>query len=222
MKKTGLAALVFLLIGFGIAYLVFQGTGKNNSSLSESPSPIVFPVPSETVNPPETGVETNLVKTALEAIELIKVGNYDQLSEMVHPLDGLYFTPYSNVDLTDNMHFTAEQLANFTTDETSYLWGYTDGEGAPINLTPKQYFEKYVFDEDFTTAPIIGRNLIIKSGNSIENVQEAFPDCQFVEFHFPGFEEQYAGMDWSTLRLVFREYEGAYKIVAIIHAQWTI
>ena len=222
MKKTGIIALVFLMIGFGIGYLVFQATGQNDSNLSASPSPIVPPVPTEIVNPPQTRGEANLVETALAAVELIKTSDYDQLAQMVHPVDGVYFTPYSNVDLTANMHFTSEQLANFATDETAYIWGYTDGEGAPIKLTPKQYFEKYVFDEDFTTAPVIGRNLIIKSGNSIENVQETFPDCQFVEFHFPGFEEQYAGMDWSTLRIVFREYEGTFKIVAIIHAQWTI
>lgn len=234
MKKTGIIALVFLLIGFGIGYLVFQVTGNNDSNLSvsptgnndpnlsASPSSIVSPVPSEIVNPPQTGGETNLVNVAMTAVELIKSGNYDKLSKMAHPEDGVYFTPYSNVDLTANMHFTAEQLSNFATDETAYLWGYTDGEGAPINLTPKQFFEKYVFNQDYTTAPVIGRNCIIKYGNSIENVQMAFPDCQFIEFHFPGFDEQCGVMDWCTLRIVFREYEGAFKIVAIIHAQWTI
>ncbi len=121
-----------------------------------------------------------------------------------------------------NAHFTAEQTAKFALDGTAYLWGYTEGEGTPINLTPKQYFEKYVCNQDYTTAPIIGRNYIVKSGNSIENVQEVFPDCQFGELHFPGIDKQYNGMNWCTIRLVFREYEGTYKIVAVIHDQWTI
>ena len=226
MKRTVITALIFLLIGLGIGYLLFLATGKSSSDLSVSPSPAVSvptaSVPSESATPTEVGKEMDLLKVALTAANLIKTGSYDKLSEMVHPEDGVYFIPYSYIDLSKDMHFTADQVANFATDETAYLWGYTDGEGAPINRTPNQYFEKYVYDEDYITAPVIGRNYIVKTGNSIENVQEVFPDCQFVDFHFPGFDAQVGGMDWCTLRLVFREYEGSYKIVAIIHAQWTI
>ncbi len=222
MKRTGITALVFLLIGLGIGYFLFRTSEKNLSGSSQSPSPSAA-VTSETSYPDNTYAgEMAVVKEAFTALDFIKTGSYDKLAEMVHPDDGVYFVPYSYVNLDDNMHFTAEQTANFATDETSYLWGYTDGEGAPINLSPKQYFEKYVYNEDYESAPIISRNYIVRTGNSIENVQEVFPDCQFVDFHFPGFDEQVGGMDWCTLRLVFHEYEDTYKIVAIIHAQWTI
>ena len=221
MRKTIITALVFLLVGLGAGYLLFFATGKSSSDSAVSPSPSVS-IPSETANIDNTVAETDVISVAQSTVALIKSGSYDKLAELVHPKDGVYFVPYSYVDFSSNMHFTAEQVAAFSTDETVYLWGYTDGEGAPINLTPKQYFEKYVFNQDYTAAPIIGHNYITKTGNSIENVQEAFPDCQFVDFHFPGFDPQVGGMDWCTLRLVFREYEGVYKIVAIIHAQWTI
>ncbi len=221
MKKTVITALIFLLVGLGAGYLLFFTTGNSSSNATVSPSPSAT-VPSEIANPDTTIGEPDVISVARTVVALIKSGSYDKLAEMVHPEDGVYFVPYSYVDLSANMHFTAEQLAAFATDKTAYLWGYTDGEGAPINLTPKQYFEKYVFNQDYTTAPIIGHNYILKTGNSIENVQEAFPDCQFVDFHFPGFDPQVGGMDWCSLRLVFREYEDAYKIVAIIHAQWTI
>lgn len=221
MKKTVLTALLFLLIGLGLGYLLFLAVGKNDSNLSPSPSPTAT-IPSQSAAPTKPDGEMDLLKTALAAAELIRTGSYDKLAETVHPEDGVYFIPYSYVDTSTDMHFTAEQVANFTTDETAYLWGYTDGEGAAIELTPKQYFEKYVYDEDYVTAPVIGRNYITMLGNSIENVQEIFPDCEYVDFHFPGFDAQVAGMDWTTLRLVFREYEGTYRLVAIIHAQWTI
>lgn len=221
MRRTVITALVFLLIGLGIGYLLFLEVGKSSSNSTVSPTPSAT-APAETANPDSAIGENDVISTARAAVALIKSGSYDKLAEMVHPEDGVYFVPYSYVDLSSNMHFTAEQTATFATDENEYLWGYTDGEGAPINLTPKQYFEKYVFNQDYTAAPIIGHNYITKTGNSIENVQEVFPDCQFVDFHFSGFDPQLGGMDWCTLRLVFREYEGVYKIVAIIHAQWTI
>ena len=223
MKNTVIAALICLILGLGIGYLFFY---SSNESAPPTPSATVTPTtevsPSESAAPTEPVDSKDLLETASAAVQLIKSGSYDALSEMVHPEDGVYFTPYSNVDFNSNVQFTAEQVKNINSDEEVYLWGTTDGEGAPINMTPKQYFKKYVFDQDYTTAPVIGRNYVVMSGNSIENVKEAYPDCQFVDFHFPGFDEQVGGMDWCTLRLVFREYEGSYKIVGIIHAQWTI
>ena len=197
---------------------MFLTAGKRSLDLTASPTPIVTVSP-ENATP---DVDNDIVETACKAAELIKTESFDRLAEMVHPNDGVFFSPYSNIDLNTDKHFTAEQVANFAADETAYQWGYTDGEGAPINLTPKQYFKKYVFDQDYTAAPIIGRNYIVKSGNSIENVQDVFPDCQFVEFHFPSLDKQYEGLDWCTLRIVLREYQETYKIVAVIHDQWTI
>ena len=235
MKKTAITAFVFLLVGLGIGYLLFHSVGKSSSETGDSPALSATPTPEDengavTVPPyvsegtvsTDERRDTEVVNLAFSALEFIKMGNYDLLAKMVSPEDGVYFAPYSHLDLSANMHFTSEQVAVFASDKSSYLWGYTDGEGAPIELSPTQYFEKYVFDQDYTAAPIIGRNYIVKSGNSIENVQEVFPDCQFVDFHFPGFDPQVGGMDWCTLRLVFREYEDDYKLVAIIHAQWTI
>lgn len=211
MKKTVFTALICLIVGIGIGYLLFLYKDKGGTELASSPSP------TQSASP-----DSDVVNAALKASKFIKEGNFEKLSEMVHPEDGVYFSPYSNIDLKTDIHFTADKIADFASDGTEYLWGYTDGEGAPIKLTPKAYFAKYVFDEDYTASPVIGRNYIVKSGNSIENVQTVFPDCQFVEFHYPGIDEQYKGMDWVSLRLVFREYKGEYKIVAIVHDQWTI
>jgi hypothetical protein len=43
-----------------------------------------------------------------------------------------------------------------------------------------------------------------------------------VEYYFPGFEAQYEGMDWKSLRLVFEQHQGSWKLVGIIHNEWTI
>jgi hypothetical protein len=39
--------------------------------------------------------------------------------------------------------------------------------------------------------------------------------------HFPGSEE-YGGIDWRSLKLVFTSTEKGNKLVAIIHSEWTI
>ena len=58
-------------------------------------------------------------------------------------------------------------------------------------------------------------------GNSLNNLQDVYPDHNFVEFYYPGTDE-YGGMDWYSLRLVFDDYQGKPYLVAIINDQWTI
>jgi len=43
-----------------------------------------------------------------------------------------------------------------------------------------------------------------------------------VEYHFPGIDPQYGGLDWRSLRLVFQQSGGEWYLVGIIHDQWTI
>jgi hypothetical protein len=51
---------------------------------------------------------------------------------------------------------------------------------------------------------------------------EVYPDATVVEFHFPGFEEKYEGMDWKSLRVVVEKLDNKWYVVGIIHDQWTI
>ena len=60
------------------------------------------------------------------------------------------------------------------------------------------------------------------NGSAIENVTEAYPDASFVEYHFDQLDPQYGGLDWCSLKLVFVSRDGAWKLVGIIHSQWTV
>ncbi|HUM37898.1 MAG TPA: hypothetical protein PLQ85_13585, partial [Anaerolineae bacterium] len=105
---------------------------------------------------------------------------------------------------------------------TLYEWGVYDGSGEPIQLTFAAYYQKFVFDHDYTTAVAVSVNERLGMGNSIDNSQEYYPGAMVVEYHFPGFDPQYGGLDWTSLRLVFQEFEGRWVLVGIIHDQWTI
>lgn len=170
---------------------------------------------------PDMNDNAKLLDTAFRALKDIKAKDYASLSAMVHPSEGVIFVPYSTVNPSSNLHFTAQQIADLDGNQKDYVWGITDGEGKPIQMTMSEYFSRYVFNADYTQAPLIGVNQIIQSGNSLENVKDAFPDGQFVEFHFPGLQKDADGMDWCTLRLVFTEYKGEYRLRAVIHSEWT-
>ena len=65
---------------------------------------------------------------------------------------------------------------------------------------------------------------VIASGNSLENVEDAYPEDRFVEFYFPGQDPASGGLDWSALKLVFSdpEHAGDHRLVGVIHSEWTI
>jgi hypothetical protein len=42
-----------------------------------------------------------------------------------------------------------------------------------------------------------------------------------VEYYFPGFDPQYGGMDWRSLKLVFSQADGSWNLAGIIHDEWT-
>ena len=103
-----------------------------------------------------------------------------------------------------------------------YTWGYYDGIGDTINLKFIDYYNRFVYDVDFANPHMIGNNYLIGKGNSLINIEDAYSNAEYVEFHFTGFESQYEGIDWKSLRLVFEEDNDKYYLIGIIHDEWTI
>lgn len=164
----------------------------------------------------------NVISFSLDIMEMIKNNDMNALSTHVHPSKGLRFTPYTYVDIQNNRLFTAAEVAGLNQDNTVYNWGDYDGSGFPIDLTFSDYYNEFIYDADFLNPHMIGNNLAIGSGNMIENTSTAYPNGSFVEYHFTGFDPQYAGIDWGSLTLVFEQDNGDWYLVGIIHGQWTI
>lgn len=159
---------------------------------------------------------------ANEVITALQEKDMETLSNYVHPDKGVRFSPYAFVRPEDHVVFSAEEIQGAFEDEPVYHWGTYDGSGEPIDLTFSEYYDEFVYSQDFAAAPQVGYNEVLGQGNTINNAQEVYEDAIIVEYHFPGFDPQYEGMDWESLRLVFQEYQGTWYLVGIIHDQWTI
>ena len=170
----------------------------------------------------ESDAKEIIEATATKVINAISEKDAATISELVHPVKGLRFTPYTFVSLEDDIVFTQEEMKGFFDNTNEYLWGYYDGTGDEINLTPGEYYSKYIYSEDFKNAPEVGYNKVLSIGNALENQFEVYEAPIVVEYYYPGFNEEYEGMDWRSLRLVFEQYEDGWKLVGIIHNQWTI
>lgn len=156
-----------------------------------------------------------LVMTALEA------GAGEGVARYVHPSKGVRFSPYAHVrtESGGDLVFTPAQLTASASDQTRYTWGIQDGSGEPIVMTLADYLKR--FDRAYLAAGQVGYNQVIKTGNTQNNLREAYPDAVFVEYHLPGTGEQ-ADHNWSSVRLVFQQEKGAWYLVGVINDQWTI
>ncbi len=162
-----------------------------------------------------------LLEAASAVVLALKEEDFNALSQWVDPQRGLTFTPYSSVNFDLDLNFTASQIAGMATDTTVYNWGIYDGSGAPLTLSFADYYKSFVYDADYAQATQLAVDKVLISGNSLENVTEAYPDCRFVEFSYPTRDPDFAGLDWCSLKLVFAPGETDWMLVAIIHGQWT-
>ena len=171
-------------------------------------------------------LEREVFDLAVETVGLIKNKDWGALGHMVHPKQGLTFSPYGFVDEPSAVHLGAGDVVALGMDDTVRTWGYFDGSGKPIEMTIDKYYDRFIMSHDFTRAPEIGIDVIIRTTE--ENNLYVFGNgVSYVEFHQLG-----SGVDadhtWASLRLVFGWFEGggSYEsglyLVAIVHDEWTI
>lgn len=193
---------------------VDEDTGTNNAQIE-------YELTAEGVINPEFAKKV-IEKTAEKVIQAISTKDSETISAYVHPVKGVRFTPYTYVSVDNDVVFNQEKVKKLFIDQNFYIWGCYDGKGDEISLTSSQYFDEFVYTDDFINAEDIGYNEILSKGNMVENQYEVYDNSIVVEYYFSGFNSEYAGIDWKSLRLVFEQYEGNWKLVGIIHNQWTI
>ena len=88
-------------------------------------------------------------------------------------------------------------------------------------MTLDKYIDGYVYDVDFIKPGNLKVNQVIGAGTTANNLKQMYPTCDFTESHFSGFDKKYDGMDWRSLRLVFKLKDGKYYLVGVIHDEWT-
>lgn len=196
-----------------------ENGGANN--LLPSTTPPAVPPDEDGSQEPAVNDNRRLLNLSLEVLDVLRARDYAALAGYVHS-SGVRFTPYSTVDFSQDLTLSPSQLAEGATDPQTYVWGTEDGSGDPLVLTIPDYFARFVYNADYTEAPRIGINQVIQSGNALENVTEAYPDGQFVDFNFSRLDPDRQGLDWCSLKLVFLPDQGELKLAAILHGQWTI
>lgn len=215
MKRAAIP-LILLLAGFALGLLC-------SVSLRSPASPVSPSSSQEELSQTQPSLTTtSLLRAAAAVTEALQAKDYETLASYVHPTRGVTFTPYSTVNFQQDKQFSAQQIKHLAQDTTTYTWGYEDGRGDPIQMTMTQYFERFVFDADYTQAPQVGIDQVMTSGNALENITEVYSGCHFVDFCYPSRDPASAGLDWCSLKLVFTGEDTGWRLVGVVHGEWTI
>ncbi|WP_027087104.1 hypothetical protein [Cohnella panacarvi] len=190
-----------------------QPTATNSSEPTAEPS-------KDNAEQPADNAEVALKDAAANIVELLRDRDLASLSDWIDPRQGLRFSPYSHIDSESSQVFKSGELPDFK-DTNLLTWGIADGSGEPIELTFRDYYDKFVYNQDFAEAPNVTVNHTLAKGTTLFNGTEVYPGASYVEFFFPGFDAQFEGMDWQSLVLVFVPSGEDWKLVSIVHGQWT-
>ena len=156
-----------------------------------------------------------------QTLAALKGKDLDRIEGLIHPDLCLRISPYPYL-AENNQSICPGEFRPLMASDELHTWGNYDGTGEPIQMIFSEYYQAFIYDSDYIRAPMVGFNVEISSGNSINNIPDLFPDGKMIEYYFPGFDPKYGGMDWRSLRLVFVEVGGLWYLGAIIHGEWTI
>ena len=131
------------------------------------------------------------------------------------------FSPYEHVDIQHDIVLSPEQIKAGLTTNRSFLRWTQDGSGKPLDLSIGQYWDRYVYDVDFVKAPVVTKNTGEQRGNVINNIIDIYTGKQVIEYYFSWFDTQYQGMDRRSLSVIFDKEDGQWKVIGVVHGQWT-
>jgi hypothetical protein len=104
-----------------------------------------------------------------------------------------------------------------------FVWGHDYAKWDPFEFTIPEYFDSYFANVDFVwEADKVLINHETMRWNNLNNINEVYPNTQYIEYYINWFDPQYEWMDWRSLTLVFEEFEWQYYLVWIINWSWTI
>lgn len=170
---------------------------------------------------PAPASQQTLEQQALRIQQALANKDYASITNDIHPTRGVRFSMYAYVRPESNKIFSREQYAQYLQQsKIRFTWGEKDGTGELLIEPLPTYLDTWVNAKKFNNASVSINNLT-NNGNSINNLRQIYQYADVVEFYTAGSEE-YAGMDWRVLRLVFDEYQGKRYLVAIINDQWTV
>jgi hypothetical protein len=156
---------------------------------------------------------------AREVLRAIKNQDMQKLSDLVHPRRGLRLSTFAWV-ANDDRHLSRQQVRTLFRNNRRSVWFTADEAGTPMRMTAREYFSKYVYEQDYLKASRVSYNTQHKRSNTIPNVLDFYPRAIVVEYYEPHPDPNERG--WDTLWLVFEQWGREWYLVGIVKDSPTI
>lgn len=188
-----------------------QPEEQEQESKSEQPSEV------------EEGMPPTVSEAGTTIVRALKNADMNTLAAWTDSNEGVRFSPYGYVNTETDLIFSQDNLKGLMEDPTKHLWRSFLGSDTLIEMSYREYHEKFVYDADFMEDAEITINEGLGQGAMIYNLNEVYPTDthDFVDYHIDGIDPAVDGMDWRSLRLVFKKIGDDRTLVGIIHDQWT-
>lgn len=204
-----------------ILLLVFAGCKQKKKTTEQPAQRPTADTTTTTTQRPAPTIDSSLYSMSDSVLTALRNSDYTRIARYAHPIRGIRFSPYGYIDTAHHRVLFDRQIREAASHGALFNWGSFDGTGDPILLSLPDYFKRFVYDADFLHAKQRALNHFIGAGNSLNNLATIYPGCEFTEHYFPGFDPKYEGMDWKTLRLVYKREGPMIYLVGIVHDQWT-
>ena len=208
------------LASSSLLLLTLSATGCQ--STSESSETIVSQSTSSSSTPVSKDISNQtLIQQALRIQRALANKDFSRITDDIHPTRGVRFSMYAYVRPETDKVFSREQYAQYLQQSNiRFTWGEKDGTGDAFISPLPTYLDTWVAAKTFNgIAPSLNQSQA--RGNMINNIDKIYQNSEVVEFYYKG-SDQYSGMDWRAMRLVFEEYQGKRYLVAVVNDQWTV
>lgn len=210
LNAAGISILMATLIITGCQSSAESSATISNPQISSSSVQVI----------PDMSQQT-LKQQALHIQRALANNDFAKITNDIHPTRGVRFSMYAYVRPEADKVFSREQYAQYLQQsKIRFTWGEKDGTGDLLVTPLPEYLNTWVNAKKYSDSTI-SINEFRRTGGTINNLRDVYQNSDVVEFYYKGSDE-YAGMDWRIMRLVFDSYQGKRYLVAIINDQWTV
>jgi len=209
--------VIVIGMGFYLAITTPQGTDLDGNEIPE----VEFDEEVAEEEEPETP-EADEEMTAIEAAAKIVavIADEDEAALEAAASDtGVRFSPSAFVDITSDLVVAPSGFQGFFDDPAIFTWGTRAGSGEPISSTNREYWDEFVYRENFLGARLVSENTRQASSSTIDNSATVYPSATIIEYYFPPSEE--GGLDWAGLRLAIEQDGSDWVLVGVMMDLWS-
>ncbi|MBS3681417.1 ankyrin repeat domain-containing protein [Ornithinibacillus massiliensis] len=170
--------------------------------------------------------QPGIVEHAETVFDLLATRNMTELANHVHPEKGVVFAPFLQLNSTplteehEPVIFQANEISGLLQNKTVYHWGDHGSSGLPIDMSPAEYLDNYVYTKQEPDSIFINQQDLSGPEFFTDIIRGEYPDAHMVQY---SFNETIPGDDlsWLQLTLIFEPYNNEWKLVGILHNAWT-